>query len=322
QDKKEREVKVPEWVINMIYKCLKKKPENRFANGMELHDNVIHNGIHTIEHVAASNYLAAASESENNIPADSQIQEQLNLFRERLENKEKELDHLKALVRAREGEAEVLQNAPVYQASENRGVPKAWFVALLLLTIAIAGFSAYTYINSRKQVPISQNATVPTDDFGDTATATVEAETPAATMPVIDTNEQEMKRLEALRRKQLADSIKAVEKARTTALADNSVADNANANIAADEKNTDPAKTAEAEKPKTKSVQYMVVSKAYFYNSPDETTRRGLFINPSNESIVTLIEDKEDFVYVTFVDRAGQTNKGWLRKKDLQQINE
>ncbi|MEO6069255.1 MAG: serine/threonine-protein kinase [Chitinophagaceae bacterium] len=37
-EKKEREMQVPQWLITTINKCLQKKPANRFANGMELHD--------------------------------------------------------------------------------------------------------------------------------------------------------------------------------------------------------------------------------------------------------------------------------------------
>ncbi len=45
--KKQHEMEVPEWLVKMIYKCLEKKPENRFANGVELHDFIWQNSIRT-----------------------------------------------------------------------------------------------------------------------------------------------------------------------------------------------------------------------------------------------------------------------------------
>src|SRR4051812_41757967 len=32
EERKEHEMQVPQWLLNMIYKCLEKRPENRFAN--------------------------------------------------------------------------------------------------------------------------------------------------------------------------------------------------------------------------------------------------------------------------------------------------
>jgi serine/threonine protein kinase len=44
-EKKENEMLLPEWVFSMIYKCLEKKPENRFASGMALHDFILKNSV-------------------------------------------------------------------------------------------------------------------------------------------------------------------------------------------------------------------------------------------------------------------------------------
>lgn len=45
QEKKESEMQLPQWVFTMIYRCLEKKPENRFASGMALHDFIIQNSV-------------------------------------------------------------------------------------------------------------------------------------------------------------------------------------------------------------------------------------------------------------------------------------
>ena len=41
------EMKVPEWLINTIYRCLEKSPGERFRNGMELHAHIRTNNTST-----------------------------------------------------------------------------------------------------------------------------------------------------------------------------------------------------------------------------------------------------------------------------------
>lgn len=40
EDKKAQELLIPAWLLQIISKCLEKNPENRFANGMELHEAI------------------------------------------------------------------------------------------------------------------------------------------------------------------------------------------------------------------------------------------------------------------------------------------
>lgn len=44
-EKKVHEMQVPEWLVNMIYKCIEKKPERRFYNGVELHKYIVANSM-------------------------------------------------------------------------------------------------------------------------------------------------------------------------------------------------------------------------------------------------------------------------------------
>jgi hypothetical protein len=231
------------------------------------------------------------------------------------------------LVKSREGELEALQvNTAGYdRLPRERGVSKGWFTALLLLTIAFAGFSAYTYINNKKQ-PLSQSsssAPVTDSSYSDDTEST-----PAATTPdelTTDDSAEAIKKAEALRKKQQLDSIKSAEKAKAaeTALLNEQKSDDTKADGLVKEKDSQQSTaTPEVEKVKSNFVQYMVVSKAYFYNGPDESTRRNTFIIPSNSAIVNAIEEQDDFVNVSFVNSAGQTIRGWVRKQTLQQINE
>lgn len=40
EDKREREMQVPDWLIELIHKCLSKKPADRYADGIVLHDAI------------------------------------------------------------------------------------------------------------------------------------------------------------------------------------------------------------------------------------------------------------------------------------------
>jgi serine/threonine protein kinase len=44
-EKKTQEMQVPEWLVSMTYKCLEKKPANRFTDGMQLHAFIVQNSM-------------------------------------------------------------------------------------------------------------------------------------------------------------------------------------------------------------------------------------------------------------------------------------
>ncbi|MBC7827429.1 MAG: protein kinase [Chitinophagaceae bacterium] len=71
------------------------------------------------------------------------------------------------------------------------------------------------------------------------------------------------------------------------------------------------------EKPRQAIGQYKVlVSQAYFHNSPEKSTRRVSYLIPSND-VITALDEKNGFVYTEFTNSRGQTSKGWIRKLDL-----
>ena len=67
---------------------------------------------------------------------------------------------------------------------------------------------------------------------------------------------------------------------------------------------------------------YMVKSKAYFHNLPDESTKRNGFINHWNNAILVPEKEENDFFYVVYTNRQGRTSRGWLKKSDLIEVGE
>ncbi len=45
EQKKEREMQVPDWLLEIVYTCLKKKPEERYANGIALQEALLYNQV-------------------------------------------------------------------------------------------------------------------------------------------------------------------------------------------------------------------------------------------------------------------------------------
>jgi serine/threonine protein kinase len=79
EERKEHEMQVPQWLLNMIYKCLEKRPENRFANGMKLHDYVVHNSVRSADRIEKTSERLAVLEQENRklLQEKEQLQQQL-----------------------------------------------------------------------------------------------------------------------------------------------------------------------------------------------------------------------------------------------------
>lgn len=74
-EKRAQEMQVPAWFIEMLNKCLQKKPEDRFADGIELHNAII-NGSISASTGAGGALSAIALETEN-----TRLREQMNVFK-------------------------------------------------------------------------------------------------------------------------------------------------------------------------------------------------------------------------------------------------
>ncbi len=65
---------------------------------------------------------------------------------------------------------------------------------------------------------------------------------------------------------------------------------------------------------------YMVIDKAYFYSEPDITKRKNLYLGQRKDYVLRPTEEENGFVYVVYVNRNGETTRGWINKKDLQPV--
>jgi hypothetical protein len=66
------------------------------------------------------------------------------------------------------------------------------------------------------------------------------------------------------------------------------------------------------------SKKYLVTSKAYFYDEPNEESKRNEFISPLEKAVVHALNERYGFIYVVITNPSKQVFKGWLHKKDLK----
>ncbi len=300
-ERREREMQIPEWLVTLAYTCLRKKPDTRFANGMELHDFIVY---HATPLLSADKMTTPLFSKANSDVEKEQLKQQLAQQKQQMAVLQKEMEDLKAS--ARNNDSTFAPQPVLDQPQQSKGISQNTFVLILLLVLGLAGFSLYSFFNSGKKDNLAASAT---DSTTAPDTSTLQNHVNTQLSPMTKEQEEQLK-------KHKADSIKAVQ---TAKLAAQRVKDSlAKLNADTTDKitvNTPPNKP-------SKAVQYMVVSKAYFYSTPDEATRRNVFVQPSNSAIVNAEDEQGDFVFVSFTTTKGEVSKGWLRKKDLQQLSE
>jgi serine/threonine protein kinase len=325
-DKKERESQVPDWVLAMIYKCLEKNPEARFANGIELHEYIALNSTLTANKVGEADNVLVDLQNENTklLNEKTQLQSLVLQQRESIDQIQEEVASLKKLITNKDTQIATLSAAPAateryaYDVEERpAGISKSAFYTVLFIAIALAAFTIYSLLNrsaSSNNVVSGVDTSVLTDT---SASASLGDSSDIAEVP---------KTIEQQRKKTL-DSARRVAANQKPEQVTEEEGEQANdANKTATEEPATNNQTAETNNnTKTESSgrpKYAVISKAYFHSEPDEDARREAFIVHWNNAKLTALEEQNGFIYVVFTNHLGQTSKGWLRKKDLRLLDE
>jgi eukaryotic-like serine/threonine-protein kinase len=136
-DKKEREMQVPEWLLRMIDKCLEKKADNRFVNGTELHNFVVYHS------TSPATYNQVATEALKNLEKETA----------RLRKENEELQRSLHKFEQSKTSAQYSQVASYPQPKKNN--TGKWLLFFLLALVF--AFVAYTFIRSE---PVENNKQV------------------------------------------------------------------------------------------------------------------------------------------------------------------
>ena len=145
-DKKEAEAYIPSWLVQTIYKCLDKKPENRFANGALLHNHIVRNS------------MAPAAPVEN----QSYQLEQLRRENEKLAKEKKELE---LLLTRYQSQPPPQPSAPAYVSTQelHRRSSSSSILLAFLITLAVIALIVYFALRENDPSP-SGPQSVKTED--------------------------------------------------------------------------------------------------------------------------------------------------------------
>jgi serine/threonine-protein kinase len=268
EEKKIKEMQVPQWLIEMIHTCLEKAPANRFQNGIKLYDFIC-------EQESTDKAIKT-----NKIPVSNN---EVYKYKQALEVKDAELERLRNIIKQKE-------EAPDYNSYYNNSFPKkkvsrSAFVILLIFTLGLAGFAAYTAMEKYNAPDnnINQPANLSTADST------------------------------AIQKK--SDSIvfrKPVSKEKIIIPADEKV-------VVDTTDYTMPA--GDEVVASTGKAIYKINTIAHFYDKPDDFSRRNSFLTYKDVSSITALDESGDYIYTELETSSGQM-KGWLKKSDLRKVSE
>ncbi len=266
EEKKIKEMQVPHWLIEMVHTCLEKAPVNRFQNGIKLYNFI------------CDQEFTTKAIKVNKIPAGND-----DKYKQALEVKDAELERLRNIIKQKDV-------APDYNSYYNNSFPKkkvsrSAFVALLIFTLGLAGYAAYTIIE--KNNALDTNVIQP------------------ANLSDADSVEFQKKPDSAVVRKP-------VSREKIIIPADDKVSVDTT-------EYTMPVGD-ETVKPTGKAV-YKINTIAHFYDKPDDYSRRNSFLTYKDVSNITAMDESGDYIYIELETSAGLL-KGWLKKSDLRRVNE
>lgn len=284
-ERREIEMRVPAWLLDIISKCLKKDASLRFKNGVELHKSIVHN--FTTE-VGGSEAIAR-----------------------RNNELEKENRNLREKVLLLENRSVVEDNqSPRYYADPDKiSISKPLYYVIMLCLFGLLGFAAYSVYNNN---PATQNSQV----FNSVDSSAVDSSgiTDETQPRVKDNYDKEIRAM--------IDSVQRADSNADTLGANQEPQNNEEQqNPQTDEPN--PRLDEEADNQNKKSKKYTLsATRAYFYDESNENSRRNNFLAKWNSPELTALDDKNGFIYVEFFTINGEITKGWLRKRDLRKIGE
>jgi len=282
-EKQEREMEIPVWLLKMIYQCLEKDPKKRFKNGSELQD-FIHRG--TIADERKKGITPGHAETAKSLFDEAVLRKEILTLQTHLAEKEELLKDLQYQVDTRDRE---LIEAQYYQSTQRKGVSKTLFFLVLIIAIGIAGFAAFNTLNPpAKALPnptaLQENVKLP---------GTVDSTSVAPGKPV--------KKVKGKIKKATPAPILTVSSRPRKKLVIVPSSDTA----------SDHHQLAGA------GDRYTIINTAYFYDAPDKFRRSSIYLT-NGDATLTLLGETDEFRFAVFTDDNGKQIRGWLRKKDFK----
>jgi serine/threonine-protein kinase len=278
EDRRMHEMQVPQWLLDMIRKCLEKDPLKRFANGTEVYEFILRHSTTT----ADSSDLTVLLQQEN-----KKLKEENSQLKSRL---------AAAPVPTIPVSSNPAQaGSPVYTAPASTNNSRK-----LILPIALASVIGLVILFFVLRANRGNDAGPGTD----TVDSSSSVKQTARPLPQPKNNTSPTYHDTVVIRSQSSPAV-------ADQQTDQQSSDQPAANEGEAQQPTESV-------PLKVGTRYRVSSpRAYFHNQPDRDTRRDAYLTPSDE-VMTAVDEDGDFVYIVFTNDQGQTSKGWVLKRDLK----
>lgn len=303
-NEKEQEKLVPEWLVNLIYKCLETNPEKRFSNGMQIREYI------NLKTMLVVSKLKSTEEADNLLLVNQKLlrekeELQATLAKQELNDKimYRQWKEISEQVSSKERELKELKQKltrPVISVPVLSG--------LIGAAMLVGAFAFYLLLPGKTENELT-NKPNPISTIKDTIahdnSKQIEQQPAAANLTIEKDTLQYKSELPLQENPPSQVTQKNIPELHTQASTANTV---------------NFSKKLPAENNENLG-EYKVKSRAYFHDQPDENTRRNAFIVHWNNAVLKPLDDQQGFIYVVFTNHLGQTSKGWLNKNDLIKIN-
>jgi serine/threonine-protein kinase len=236
------------------------------------------------------------------------LKQQLLQYQHLVGIREKEIEDLKALVKHKNNEVQLLiQGTGPYtksNTSSQRGVSKTAFITLLVLAIGLAAFAGYTLYKNK--------------EAGAQQTSSVEKKNDS----LLNTDTSVKQKAEPVKKRNQQANSSGGENTQPPIIEPDVSANAVDTSIEQTEIPPTQDDTETTVDAPLEYGKYKVTTIAYFHDKPEESTRRNAFIIHSNNAVLTALNEQNNFIYVTFTNHLGQTSKGWLLKSDLKRVED
>jgi serine/threonine protein kinase len=140
-EKQAQEMQVPQWLLEVVSKCLQKSPNDRYGSGIELHEAIVTGSLS-----AAGQLTSPVLQTEN-----ERLQALVMQYQQEEVEKDKQLTSLKLL--ARETGAKFNESKGIYEKGKSFVLlPKGTFVILISAAALFTGLFFYSYLTKKEPV--------------------------------------------------------------------------------------------------------------------------------------------------------------------------
>ena len=287
KDTRESEMQVPEWILEIVLKCLKKDPRERFADGMELHEAILKR--HSALAIKSKDESALILQNEN-----ERLQTVLLQEKAKTKTQSQQISQLRETLTQRNQQLSSLTNsnsiAPL--PSGQKGLSKVAIVAIIASLICLGAFAG-RYVFPGKATMVKQQKDT-TTVFKARQAAPDENAQPIKTHYKVPTKKHlltaKKSRKDSARQKLIVASPIKIQAAVPTPVI----------------KSGDVGK-----------IFTVFNDKAFFHTEPNAATVRRANINRWNNARLKALDDRNGYIYVVYTNDRGQVSTGWLDKKDL-----